>query len=90
MSDHTIPAIDMERLAKALGFDHINPALIEDWKDGYAARVLTDSHDKSAEVAIANARAWIHYAYEKGREEGAREERREWEQKIRRLFGVNL
>ena len=64
---------------------------LRDHMDRYAARTLTDgTQGSSAQSGIANARIWIEYAYRDGLEAGVRQERQRWEDKIKRIFGVEV
>ena len=81
-------AVDEKKLAEALGFKHLNHQLITD-RERMAARAITDSRwQDSPDVALSNAVCWINMAYEEGRRDGGLAERRNWQEKIGRIFDV--
>ena len=83
-------AVDEKKLAKALGFEYLNHQLITD-QERMAARAITDSRgQESPDIALSNAVFWIKTAYEEGRKAGGLAERRNWHEKIGRLFDLQV
>jgi hypothetical protein len=93
MSERDQPRINYshEVLERVLG-GHVASIGVDNDNLRRAARAITDSvgphSEKSAQVKLANAVMWISDAHREGIEIGRLEERRIWEQKIMKLFGV--
>lgn len=79
-----LPAVDSQRLGEILG----GAVVLKDRRDRQTARVLTDAFGAShtPEIALSNGRVWLEHAYKEGLEHGRREERKAWDDKIKRIF----
>jgi hypothetical protein len=90
-------AVDVEFLAKVLGVEikDIRDYMLQNWRQCYAARAITDAfrpyqpgNKIVAEISLKNAEAWINNAYRDGVAAGVAMERKEWESKVLKLFGI--
>lgn len=82
--------IDEELLAKILKIDKIPEYVDLSAEDiRMAARVLTDAYRASdPQAAMINAVAWIRKAYDAGFSKDRADEKKYWENKIKKLFGI--
>lgn len=83
-------SVSLKKLAEAAGVKKWTEPLDNDHKQ-MAARVITDFHgEKTPDVALLSATHWINRAYDKGFMAGIAMERRQWQEKIAKMFDVPI
>ncbi len=78
--------VDLKRISEIAGMP-ITEEMLPTWRHRVAARILTDAvgHEHHA---MSNAVCWICDVFDTGKTEGIEQERRQWEGKIKQLFGI--